>query len=45
MRLETSTNVARFLLKFGLFYRGHDESESSKNKDIFLIDLEKCIQI
>ncbi|XP_047252962.1 zinc finger MYM-type protein 1-like [Capsicum annuum] len=34
--LEASTNVARFLLKFELSFRGHDESEYSKNKGLFL---------
>ncbi|KAK4724085.1 hypothetical protein R3W88_026864 [Solanum pinnatisectum] len=36
IRLEASTNVARFLLEFGLSFRGHDESESSKIKGLFL---------
>ncbi|XP_070040986.1 uncharacterized protein [Nicotiana tomentosiformis] len=36
IRLNTSIDVARFLLEFGLSFRGHDESESSKNKGLFL---------
>ncbi|KAG5572306.1 hypothetical protein H5410_062072, partial [Solanum commersonii] len=35
IRLEVSTNVARLLLEFGMSFRGHDESESSKNKGLF----------
>ncbi|XP_075091933.1 uncharacterized protein LOC142172068 [Nicotiana tabacum] len=34
--LNTSIDIARFLLEFGLSFRGHDESESSKNKGLFL---------
>ncbi|XP_019248582.1 PREDICTED: zinc finger MYM-type protein 1-like [Nicotiana attenuata] len=36
IRLNASIDVARFLLDFGLPFRGHDESESSKNKGLFL---------
>lgn len=35
-RLEASTNVARFLLEFEFSFPGHDESESSQNKGLFL---------
>ncbi|XP_016558785.2 uncharacterized protein LOC107858564 [Capsicum annuum] len=34
VRLNTSIDVVRFLLNQGLALRGHDESESSLNKDI-----------
>ncbi|XP_019233815.1 PREDICTED: zinc finger MYM-type protein 1-like [Nicotiana attenuata] len=40
IRLNASIDVARFLLNFGLSFRGHDESESSKNKGLFLGILE-----
>ncbi|XP_019226788.1 PREDICTED: zinc finger MYM-type protein 1-like [Nicotiana attenuata] len=36
IRLNASIDIARFLLDFGLPFRGHDESESSKNKGLFL---------
>lgn len=36
IHLEASTGVARFLLKFGLSFRGHEESESRKYKGLFL---------
>ncbi|XP_009774517.1 uncharacterized protein [Nicotiana sylvestris] len=36
IRLNTSIDVVRFLLYFGLSFRGHDESDSSKNKGLFL---------
>ncbi|XP_070043205.1 uncharacterized protein [Nicotiana tomentosiformis] len=36
IRLNASIDVARFLLYFGLSFRGHDESDSSKNKGLFL---------
>ncbi|XP_009789632.1 uncharacterized protein [Nicotiana sylvestris] len=36
IRLNASIDVTRFLLNFGLSFRGHDESESSKNKGLFL---------
>ncbi|XP_016460481.2 uncharacterized protein LOC107783963 [Nicotiana tabacum] len=36
IRLNVSIDVARFLLNFGLSFRGHDESESSTNKGLFL---------
>lgn len=35
IRLEASTNVARFLLKFGLFFQGY-KSESSLSEGLFL---------
>ncbi|KAG5574794.1 hypothetical protein H5410_054928 [Solanum commersonii] len=35
-RLSASVDVARFLLKLGLSFRGHDESRSSLNRGIFL---------
>ncbi|XP_016566646.1 zinc finger MYM-type protein 1-like [Capsicum annuum] len=35
-RLSASIDVARFLLRLGLSFRGHDESVSSTNRDIFL---------
>lgn len=35
-RLSASIDVARFLLKLGLSFRGHDESRSSSNRGIFL---------
>lgn len=34
--LQASTTTARFLLEFGLSFRGHGESESSKYKGLFL---------
>ncbi|XP_009800666.1 uncharacterized protein [Nicotiana sylvestris] len=36
IRLNVSINVVRFLLYFGLSFRGHDENDSSKNKGLFL---------
>ncbi|KAK4738617.1 hypothetical protein R3W88_002314 [Solanum pinnatisectum] len=33
MRLETSIDVSRLLLQYGLPFRGHDESESSINQE------------
>nr|XP_016444386.1 PREDICTED: zinc finger MYM-type protein 1-like [Nicotiana tabacum] len=36
IRLNASIDVVRFLLYFGLSFRGHDESDSSKNKGLFL---------
>ncbi|XP_075103423.1 uncharacterized protein LOC142178009 [Nicotiana tabacum] len=36
IRLNASIDVARFLLYFGLSFRGHDKSDSSKNKGLFL---------
>ncbi|XP_070049746.1 uncharacterized protein LOC142173700 [Nicotiana tabacum] len=36
IRLNASIDVARFLLYFELSFRGHDESDSSKNKGLFL---------
>nr|XP_018622400.1 uncharacterized protein LOC108943134 [Nicotiana tomentosiformis] len=35
-RLSASINVARFLLRLELLFRGHDESHSSTNRGIFL---------
>ncbi|XP_047265940.1 zinc finger MYM-type protein 1-like [Capsicum annuum] len=35
-RLSASIDVARFLLRLGLSFRGHDESVSSTNRGIFL---------
>ncbi|KAG5613176.1 hypothetical protein H5410_024457 [Solanum commersonii] len=35
-RLSALIDVARFLLKLGLSFRGHDESRSSSNRGIFL---------
>nr|XP_009775564.1 PREDICTED: zinc finger MYM-type protein 1-like [Nicotiana sylvestris] len=35
-RLSASIDVARFLLRLGLPFRGHDESQSSTNRGIFL---------
>nr|XP_016493305.1 PREDICTED: zinc finger MYM-type protein 1-like [Nicotiana tabacum] len=35
-RLSASIDVARFLLRRGLPFRGHDESQSSTNRGIFL---------
>jgi len=35
-RLSVSVDVIRFLLRLGLSFRGHDESQSSSNNDIFL---------
>ncbi|XP_075085047.1 uncharacterized protein LOC142168284 [Nicotiana tabacum] len=36
MCLEASIDVARLLLLYGLPFRGHDESETSTNKGLFL---------
>ncbi|XP_075088288.1 uncharacterized protein LOC142170306 [Nicotiana tabacum] len=36
IRLNASIDVVRFLLYFGLSFRGHDESDFSKNKGLFL---------
>ncbi|XP_042022893.1 zinc finger MYM-type protein 1-like [Salvia splendens] len=36
VRLTTSLNVTRFLLKQGLSFRGHDESSDSSNRGNFL---------
>ncbi|XP_010527364.1 PREDICTED: uncharacterized protein LOC104804719, partial [Tarenaya hassleriana] len=36
IRLNASISSSRFLLKQGLPFRGHDESENSDNKEIFL---------
>nr|XP_033514414.1 zinc finger MYM-type protein 1-like [Nicotiana tomentosiformis] len=35
-RLSASIDVARFILRLGLSFRGHDESQSSTNRGIFL---------
>uniref|UniRef100_A0A1S3Z6H0 Zinc finger MYM-type protein 1-like n=1 Tax=Nicotiana tabacum TaxID=4097 RepID=A0A1S3Z6H0_TOBAC len=35
-RLSASIDVVRFLLRLGLPFRGHDESQSSTNRGIFL---------
>ncbi|XP_070025796.1 uncharacterized protein LOC142182007 [Nicotiana tabacum] len=35
MRLNASINVARFLLRSGFSFRGHDESEESEYKSLF----------
>ncbi|XP_019266659.1 PREDICTED: zinc finger MYM-type protein 1-like [Nicotiana attenuata] len=35
-RLSASIDAARFLLRLGLPFRGHDESQSSTNRGIFL---------
>lgn len=35
IRLNTSISAARYLLHQGLAFRGHDESEESKNKENF----------
>jgi len=35
IRLNTSIDAVRFLLHQGLAFRGHDESETSKNKGNF----------
>ncbi|KAL6533645.1 hypothetical protein OROHE_013478 [Orobanche hederae] len=40
MRLNASIDVCRLLLKFGLPFRGHDESETSLNQGLFLGHLE-----
>ncbi|XP_075096335.1 uncharacterized protein LOC142174441 [Nicotiana tabacum] len=40
IRLNASIDVARFLLYFGLSFRGHDESDYSKNKGLFIGILE-----
>ncbi|XP_047264635.1 zinc finger MYM-type protein 1-like [Capsicum annuum] len=40
--LSASIDVARFLLRLGLSFRGHDESVSSTNKGIFLELLRLC---
>nr|XP_009598385.1 uncharacterized protein LOC104094211 [Nicotiana tomentosiformis] len=42
IHLNASIDVVRFLLDFGLSFRGHDESESSKNKGLF-IGLLECL--
>ncbi|XP_037496373.1 uncharacterized protein LOC105629548 [Jatropha curcas] len=36
MRLTIHVDCLRFLLRQGLTFRGHDESECSSNKDNFL---------
>lgn len=36
LRLETMTKCVRFLLRQGLAFRGHDESETSNNRGNFL---------
>ncbi|KAJ9538926.1 hypothetical protein OSB04_031659 [Centaurea solstitialis] len=40
MRLNASIDVCRLLFKFGLPFRGHDESETSLNQGLFLGHLE-----
>ncbi|XP_059315780.1 uncharacterized protein LOC132066493 [Lycium ferocissimum] len=40
IRLNASINVVRFLLRNGLSFRGHDESEDSEYKGLFLELLE-----
>ncbi|XP_070050360.1 uncharacterized protein LOC107792150 [Nicotiana tabacum] len=40
MRLNASIDIVRFLLRNGLPFRGHDESEDSEYKGIFLELLE-----